>query len=138
MVVVHAALLCALIKLPPSPYDLAKEGMMDTLMESLKSLRGIEDVDNEAKSIVKAVEEKKWKTMKTIPGILDLTTLKKIAIIMTVFSFVQFTGINVIVTYVVDIFSSTNISTFTLVVVTSSSEVIFSFFQAVIADKLRR
>ena len=141
MIVVHALLLYFLLTLPPSPYELARSGQIENVVEILETLRGTENVDNEARYIIKAVEDEKLKSRRSMSGaflLMDMKMIKKTLIIMTVFSFSHISGVYFIGTFVVDIFKPHPISNHILVVVTGSSEFICSFFQTVIADKLGR
>ena len=141
--VVHALLFCAILTLIPSPYEMARANDQDKMIEVLAKLRNVdaENVINEANNIKKEVEEEKTNVKENIIENLkrmNQSNLKNIVIILTVFSFNHLCGIFVIITYLVDIFSSTGISTFVLVTVRGFSEMIFSFFQLIIADRLGR
>ena len=67
-----------------------------------------------------------------------MINFKHVAIMLNLFLMSQLSGINVLTSYLVDIFSSLEIPEFTLVLVTGLSEIIFSFLQMVISDKLGR
>ena len=110
-------------------------------MKSVEKFRGTEDVDTESNTIVLAVEVEHKRSKRSFPDtllVMDKTNLKKTLKIMTVFSLCHLSGVYFIGTFVVDIFEPTNISNLFLVLVSGSSELIFSFFQTVIADKVGR
>ena len=64
--------------------------------------------------------------------------LLKLCTAMVVVAMTHLSGCTVITTYVVDIFSSSAIPEILLVLVTGFSEMGFSFFQLLIADRLGR
>ena len=139
----HAFLFCALFTLILSPYELARADNQDKMVENLVKLRNkpAKEVLSEANAISKVVEDEKeirknnlLETMKQM----DKSSLKNLGIILVVFSMTPLSGITVITTFLVDIFSSTGISEIVLVLVTGLSEMGFSFFQMLIADRLDR
>ena len=98
---------------------------------------------SEAKMIRNDVEDEKCsrkanfcKTLKNLgkSGLKDLLML--IALVVVTMS--HMSGVSLITTYIVDIFCSTGISEIVLVLVTGLSEMLFSSFQVIIADKLGR
>ena len=143
MMVIHALIFLALITLISSPYELARLDDQDNMVEVLSKLRNVaaEDVIREAHLITKDVEDekttRKTNTMAKIKN-MDKSTIKNLGIILVVFGITHFSGITVLNTFLVDIFSSSGISEIVLVLVTGCSEMGFSFFQMVVADKLGR
>ena len=77
--------------------------MTEKIEESLKNWRKTTFVTEEAKDIIKAVEEEKNKTRRTIKDI-DREYIKKMIIILVIFSLSHLCGINIIATFLVDIF----------------------------------
>ena len=63
---------------------------------------------------------------------------KHVMIVLVVILMSKLSGMGILTTYLVDIFSSTGIQEFTLVLTTGISEMVFSFLQMIIADKLGR
>jgi len=139
---VHAVLFLALFTLIQSPNELARNEKSAKMVEVLKKLRNTnDDVIKEAQNITKAVEDDKIVLKKDHINYMkpmDKAKFKKWGVILTVFSLSHLSGINVISTFLLDTFSSTDISDFTLVFVASLAEMIFSFFQMIIADRLGR
>ena len=127
--------------LKPSPYEVASAENKDKMIKTLKKLRKTDDVDAEVDTIMKAIDKEKIRSEKYkshIIKFMSTTYLKKTMVILIVFSFSHLSGINVITAFIVDIFSSTEISSFLLVLVQGVSAVFFSFFQMSIADKFGR
>merc|ERR1712060_781448 len=67
MSLLYGLIQCVLFTLPPSPYEIAraeqtKESLSEKIEESLKNWRKKTFVTEEAKDIIKAVEEEKIKT----------------------------------------------------------------------------
>ena len=145
MSLLYGLIQCVLFTLPPSPYEIARaeqtekinESLTEKIEESLKKWRKTTCVTKEAKDIIKAVEEEKIKTRRSIKH-MESEYLKKMIIILVIFSLSHLCGINIIVTFLVDIFSSTDISNIILVLVTGLSEFLFIFFQMTIADSFAR
>ena len=63
---------------------------------------------------------------------------KHVMVVLIVILMSKLSGMGILTTYLVDIFSPTGIQEFTLVLTTGVSEMVFSFLQMVIADKLGR
>jgi len=143
MLLLHALLFCALFTLISSPYEQARADDQDKMVEILVKLRNMpaEDVMDEASLITKEVEDEKARRndnmLETINRIYN-SNFKNLGIVLVVFSMSHLSGITVITTFLVDIFSKTGISDIVLVLVTSFSEIVFSFFQMMVADKLGR
>ena len=145
MSLLYGLIQCVLFTLPPSPYEIAKaeqteetkESMTEKIEESLKKWRTTTCPAKEAKDIIEAVDKEKFKTRRSIPNV-DMNYLKRMIIILVIFSLSHLCGVNIIATFLVDIFSSTDISNIILVVVTGLSEFLFSFFQMTIADRFGR
>jgi len=121
-----------------SPYELGRKGRAAEIPRILSKLRRktVQEVEDETQSIIQDLrkvnkEEKVLDKMKRIDG-------KNLLIVLVVFSMTQFSGINVLTSYMVDIFSSIQIGEFTLVLITGLAEMFFSFLQMIIADKLGR
>ena len=136
MSLLYGQIQCVLFTLPPSPYEIAKveqteetkESMTEKIEESLKKWRTTTCRAKEAKDIIEAVDKEKFKTRRSIPNV-DMNYLKRMIIILVIFSLSHLCGINIIATFLVDIFSSTDISNIILVVVTGLSEFLFSFYK---------
>lgn len=139
---VHAVLFLALFSLITSPNELARAGNSDKMIEVLKQLRhSDEDVIKEATMITKAEDDDKMDVKKghiERMKSMDKAQFGKLGIILVVFSLTNLSGINVVNAFLVDIFSSTDISEFMLVIVISLTEIISGFVQMTIADMLGR
>ena len=142
MMLLHAVICCSLFKLVPSPYELTRADNKDKVIEVLAKLRNVvsEDVILEAAFIWKEVEEEKTCQSNFLNRFerLHKAGLKNLGITLVVFTMTHMSGVTVITTYVVDIFSSSGISEVVLVLVTGFSEMGFSFFHLFVADKLGR
>ena len=143
MMLLHVVILCPLFTLIQSPYDMARNDKDGEVIKVLAKLRNVEteDVLSEAKIIRNDVEDEKCsrkanfcKTLKN----LGKSGLKDLLIALVVVTMSHMSGVSLITTYLVDIFSSTGISEIVLVLVTGLSEMLFSSFQVIIADKLGR
>jgi len=126
-----------------SPYEAAKTKEREEILKVLRRLRTGEshDLEAEAQSIQQQEDTKKdmeGKKLMEFLKTLDSTCLKKMAVILTVFSFSNLSGIYVMNAFIVDIFVSTGVSKFIVVVSAGLSEVVFSFIQSVIANRLGR
>ena len=141
--VLRVVLFAAVLLLMPTPRELARAGNIDKITQVLEKLRSDdkETIIEEATVIRKAVEKEKIdlkKSMRERMKMMEKTLFKKWGIILMVFSFSHLTGIYVISAFLVDIFSSTEISDFVLVLVRGVSEMIFSFLAMMVADRLGR
>ena len=139
----HVVLFAAVLLLMPTPRELARDGDIDKIIQVLEKLRSDdkETIIEEARVIRKAVEKEKIdlkKSMRKRMKMMDKTLFKKWGIILMVFSFNHLTGIMVTSAFLVDIFSSTEISDFVLVMARGVSEMIFSFLVMMVADRLGR
>ena len=126
-----------------SPYEAAKNKEREEILKVLRRLRTGEshDLEAEAQSIQQQEDTRKdmeGKKLMEFLKTLDSTFLKKMAVILTVFSFGNLSGIYVMNAFIVDIFVSTGVSKFIVVVSAGLSEVVFSFIQSVIANRLGR
>ena len=93
-------------------------------------------MQNEAQEIIKEVE-----ASSTSVGCFDVMkrlNKKHVMIVLVVILMSKLSGMGILTTYLVDIFSSTGIQEFTLVLTTGISEMVFSFLQMIIADRLGR
>ena len=140
IMVIHALLSFALLTLASSPYELARADNHDKIIGVLAKLRNIpeDDVVKEANLITKDVENEKLTRKINMLDTLKKMDLKKLAIILVVFSMPHLSGILVLTTFLVDIFSPTGISIIVLVSVVGISEMVFSFFHMMIADRFGR
>jgi len=143
IMLLHVVLFAAVLLLMPTPRELARDGDIDKIIQVLEKLRSDdkETIIEEARVIRKAVEKEKIdlkKSMRKRMKMMDKTLFKKWGIILMVFSFNQLTGIMVTSAFLVDIFSSTEISDFVLVMARGVSEMIFSFLVMMVADRLGR
>ena len=94
------------------------------------------DVLDEAEKIMKAEQDRETNIFNL--QALFRVGLKKLSIILVVFSFTHLSGITVITTFLVDIFSSFGIAEIVLVMVSSVSEMLFSFLQIMVANRIGR
>ena len=94
------------------------------------------DVLDEAEKIMKAEQDRETNLFK-FQAIFKVS-FKKWSIILVIFSFTHLSGITVITTFLVDIFSSFGIAEIVLVMVSSASEMVFSFLQIMVANKIGR
>ena len=141
MVILHTFFLLALSFLLESPFELARSGDQQKMVEVLAKLRNLppEDVADEANKINEEEQERE-KNLNMLAALKDLdkTCMRKLAIILVVFSFTHLSGITVITTFLIDIFSRFGIPAIWLVMASSVSEMFFSFLQMMIADKIGR
>ena len=141
MVILHTFFLLALNLLVESPFELARSGDQQKMVEVLAKLRNLppEDVADEANKINEEEQERE-KNLNMLAAVRDFdkTCMRKLAIILVVFSFTHLSGITVITTFLIDIFSRFGIPAIWLVMASSVSEMFFSFLQMVIADKIGR
>ena len=98
--------------------------------------KGNEDLQNEAQLIIKEVQVSS--SAEDNLHILKQLNKKHLLVVLTVILMTNISGMNLLTTYLVDIFSSTGIQEFTLVLTTGLAEMVFSFIQMIIADKLGR
>ena len=143
MMTIHMLMFFALLTLIPSPQELARAGKEKQVLVILTKLRnvGIDQVVEETNILMKDVADEELSNKLNLVGTLKSlgkSGLLKLCIAMVVVSMTHLSGCTVITTYVVDIFSSSGIPEILLVLVTGFSEMGFSFFQLLIADKLGR
>ena len=138
MVILHFLLLLVSCFLAQSPHEVAVSGNIDKVVQILAKLRKCEktDVLDEAEKIMKAEQDKEPNLFKF--QALFKVSFKKLSIILMVFSFTHLSGITVITTFLVDIFSSFGIAEIVLVTVSSVSEIVFSFLQILVANRIGR
>ena len=93
-------------------------------------------MQTETQLIIKEVED----TSNAEGSLIILKNLNKkhLLVVLVVILMTNISGMNLLTTYLVDIFSSTGIQEFPLVLTTGLSEMVFSFLQMIIADKLGR
>ena len=90
----------------------------------------------EAQLIIKEVEgvSKAEASLHTLKNL----NKKHVIQVLIVILMGKLSGMTILTTYLVDIFSSTGIQELTLLLTTGLAEMIFSFLQMIIADKLGR
>ena len=141
MVILHTFFLLALSFLVESPFELARSGDQQKMVEVLAKLRNLppEDIADEANKINEEEQERE-KNLNMLAAVRDFdkTCMRKLSIILVVFSFTHLSGITVITTFLIDIFSRFGIPAIWLVMASSVSEMFFSFLQMMIADKIGR
>ena len=143
MMAIHMLMFFALLTLIHSPQELARAGKEKQVHEVLAKLRNVpaDQVVEEANIMMKDVEDEKLShrlnLVETLQS-LGESGLLKLCTAMVVVAMTHLSGCTVITTYVVDIFSSSAIPEILLVLVTGFSEMGFSFFQLLIADRLGR
>jgi hypothetical protein len=133
----------SLFALLPSPDELARVGDRDKMVMTLIKLRNTEEenVIKEADLITKNTEDMKKEVKRShINKIkeMDKAQIKNCGILLIVISFSHLSGIFAVSAFLLDIFSSTDISSVVLVLVSSFSEMVFSFVQMAVADRLGR
>ena len=136
MLLMNIAITLSLYFLITTPYEAGSKKQFTEVPLILAKLRNksADEVQHEAKAIIKCVqaqEENKYNSLKSV-------NYKNIFLLMVVFLMTQLSGVNVLTSYVVDIFSSVQIEVFTLVLITGMAEMFFSFLQMIFADKLGR
>ena len=102
-------------------------GNTDKVVQILATLRKCEKLDvlDEAEKIMKAEQDREPNLFK-FQAIFKVS-FKNLSIILVIFSFTHLSGITVITTFLVDIFSSFGIAEIVLVMVSTVSEMVFSF-----------
>ena len=138
MLVMNIAITLSLYLLITTPYEAGKKKQLTEIPRILAKLRNKsaddEEVENEAKAVMKSFqvqEESNYNPLKSV-------NYKNVVKILVVFLMTQLSGVNVLTSYVVDIFGSVQIEEVTLVLITGMAEMVFSFLQMIIADKLGR
>lgn len=93
-------------------------------------------MQSEAQLIIKEVEgvSKAEACLHTLKNL----NKKHVIQVLIVILMGKLSGMTILTTYLVDIFSSTGIQELTLLLTTGLAEMIFSFLQMIIADKLGR
>ena len=134
----NIAITLSLYLLITTPYEAGKKKQFTDIPRILAKLRNKsaddEEVENEAKAVMKSFqvqEESNYNPLKSV-------NYKNVVKILVVFLMTQLSGVNVLTSYVVDIFGSVQIEEVTLVLITGMAEMVFSFLQMIIADKLGR
>ena len=129
------------INLVKSPYEAARKNNYQETEYILTKLRNkkVEYVQHEIQIIRHEIEENdnnrvKNKAMQTLKNL----DKKNVVILLVIFSMTQMCGLSIITTYMVDIFSSTNIDQLTLLLIYGTANIASSFLQMVIADKFGR
>ena len=138
MIIMNITITISLFFLITSPYEAGRKGDFTELPIILTKLRKktVQDVQAEAHSILEELQ--KVGSEKSFIQKMKLINGKNVLIVLVVFLMTQLSGINVLTSYMVDIFSSVPIAEFTLVLITGLAEMVFSFLQMIIADKLGR
>ena len=113
-------------------------GNIDKVVQILTTLRKCEKLDvlDEAEVIMKEEQDRETSLFKF--QALYKVSFKKLSIILVVFGFTHLSGVTVITTFLVDIFSSFGIAEIVLVTVSSVSEIVFSFLQILVANRIGR
>ena len=122
-----------------SPYEAARKNNYDQTSYILSKLRNKKEqnVQNEVNKIRDEIEGNQNSEKKTIIILKNLNK-KNVYILFIIFSMTQLCGLSILTTYMVDIFSSTNIDQLTLLLLYGISNIASSFLQMVIADKFGR
>ena len=138
MLVMNIAITLSLYLLITTPYEAGKKKQFAEIPRILAMLRNKsaddQELENEAKAVIKSCQvqiESNYTSLKSL-------NYKNVVKILVVFLMTQLSGVNVLTSYMVDIFSSAQIKEFTLVLITGMAEMVFSFLQMIIADKLGR
>ena len=125
--IVHALLFFSLFALVPSPDELARVGDRDKVVMTLIKLRNTdeENVIKEADLITKNTDAMKKEVTKSYINKIkemDKAQFKNCGILLMVISFSHLSGIFAVSAFLLDIFSSTDISSVVLVLVSSFSD----------------
>ena len=107
------------------------------LRSYVDELKLTEEVESIQKSDKERLERKGKRLIESLKS-MDRSSVQKMIVILTVFSFSHLSGVNILTAFLVDIFASTGISEFIVVVASGFSEMFFSFIQTLIADRLGR
>ena len=138
MLVMNIAITLSLFLLITSPYEVCNKKQFSEIPGILAKLRNKsadnEEVENEAKAVIKSFQVQEEDSHNSLKLINYINVIK----ILIVFLMTQLSGVNILTSYMVDIFSSVQIEEFTLVLITGMAEMVFSFLQMIIADKLGR
>ena len=141
MLLVNIFLSILSIYLIKSPYEAARKNNYLETQYILTKLRNkkAQYVQDEIHVIQHEVEEKsntshKNKTVEIVKNL----DKKNVFILLVIFSMTQMCGLSILTTYMVDIFSSTNIDQLTLLLIYGAANIASSFLQMVIADKFGR
>ena len=136
--------LFSLFALVPSPDELARVvGDRDKMVVTLIKLRNTdeENVIKKADFITKSTDAMKKEVKRSYINKIkemDKAQFKNCGILLMVISFSHLSGIFAVSAFLLDIFSSTDISSVVLVLVSGFSEMVFSFLQMAVADRLGR
>ena len=134
----NIAITLSLFLLITSPYEACNKKQFSEIPGILAKLRNKsadnEEVENEAKAVIKSFQVQEEDSHNSLKLINYINVIK----ILIVFLMTQLSGVNILTSYMVDIFSSVQIEEFTLVLITGMAEMVFSFLQMIIADKLGR
>ena len=134
----NIAITLSLYLLITTPYEACKKKQFAEIPSILAKLRNKsaddEEVGNEVKAVIKSFQVQKEDNYNSLKSI----NYKNVVKILLVFLMTQLSGVNVLTSFMVDIFSSVQIEEFTLVLITGLAEMVFSFLQMIIADKLGR
>lgn len=126
--------------LSPTPHEAVRNQKISKVPIIISKLSGKKEDDPE---INEEVEKVTQRIKSEVDGMSPIERLKRIEvknliILLIVFLMSQLSGITVVTSYNVDIFHSVPVSEFIILLVAGLSEMTFSFFQMVIANKLGR
>ena len=141
MLTVSCALAGLMLALVKSPYEIGrKENQSDTeLAQNVARLRraNIEEVEREVQSLLTEIEkEKEHVSFTERLKNLNYSNVFTIFVVFVLFSVLS--GMNVMTSYMVEIFRSLEVSQPVLLISYGAAELVFSFLQMTIADMFGR
>ena len=127
--------------LSSTPHEAVRNNKMSQVPIIISKLSGkkVDDpeVEEEVDNVLKKIQAEVGGGV-TLKQRLKRINVKNLLILVVVFLMSQLSGITVVTSFNVDIFQSVPVSEFIILLVAGLSEMTFSFFQMVIANKLGR
>ena len=140
MLVFSSLLTVSLFFMTKTPHELGRQKKYKEIEITLRTLRDNKS-DSEIQQEVEMLKMQVGNKMDTEPNIHKLQKLNKknVFVVWVVYVFFSnLAGINIMASYLPEIFSNNNLPESVLVICYGVSEMIFSFLQMLIADKLGR
>ncbi|OXA62593.1 Facilitated trehalose transporter Tret1 [Folsomia candida] len=133
----------AMFFIPDSPRYQVVKGMQTKAAESLRWLRGVDDVrdiDDELKELQHSVQVSKEASGGSLCDILKARNMKPLAICLVLMIFQQFGGINAVIFFTVDIFkaSGSDINPNVASIIVGSVQVVCVIVSTLLVDRMGR